>query len=386
MSRSVDRIAGIIAEYDAQGVHRTGTSVDLASAAWMKSRINELGLPSEEDRFSFKRVALGLNRFELGDVSIEGVPMYDGTFTAPEGVAGWLGAIGSDAEIGVAEVNSRGGGAAFDTLNHARQNRTKHRAILLVTDASFPPGGVAILNAEHYTAPLGPPTLQIPNDHWPLIKLALDAGSTGRLVAHNTYEPAQAVNIHCRVPGRDQALAPVVIMTPRSGWWSCASERGGGIAVWFEVLRDLASVAPGRDVIFTANTGHELGHIGLEHFLGARKDLIRSAAIWLHLGANFGASRGGAPRLQYSDLEGKAVFAEAMAAAGIVPAAEAPVGQRPFGESRNVFDGGGRFVSIVGGNDLFHHPDDIFPEAVDLEATAGWARAFVNAARLFADG
>ena len=98
MARSGDRIARIIAEYDAQGVHRTGTSVDLASAAWMKSRINELGLPSEEDRFSFKRVALGLNRFELGEVSIEGVPMYDGTFTAPEGVAGWLGAIGSDAE------------------------------------------------------------------------------------------------------------------------------------------------------------------------------------------------------------------------------------------------------------------------------------------------
>ena len=57
MSGSVDRIAGIIAEYNAQGVHRTGTSVDLASAAWMKSRIDELGLTSEEDRFSFERVA-----------------------------------------------------------------------------------------------------------------------------------------------------------------------------------------------------------------------------------------------------------------------------------------------------------------------------------------
>ena len=73
-----------------------------------------------------------------------------------------------------------------------------------------------------------------------------------------------------------------------------------------------------------------------------------------------------------------------MAQAGVAPSSEVPVGQRPGGESRNIHDGGGRFVSIVGGNDLFHHPDDTFPDAVDLEVTTAWARAFVHAARAFA--
>ena len=48
-------------------------------------------------------------------------------------------------------------------------------------------------------------------------------------------------------------------MTPRSGWYSCASERGGGIACWLELMRTLNGRAP-RDVLFVASSGHELGH------------------------------------------------------------------------------------------------------------------------------
>ena len=37
-----------------------------------------------------------------------------------------------------------------------------------------------------------------------------------------------------RVAGADAALAPIAVLTPRSGWWHCAGERGGGIAIWLE--------------------------------------------------------------------------------------------------------------------------------------------------------
>ena len=379
-----ERISEIISEYDRQGIHRTGTDVDLASAAWLKARVEALGVPVQEDRFGFERVSLGSNCLELGELSVAGVPMYDGTFTGPDGVSGRLGPIGSDAGIGVAQVNSRGGGDAFRAFVDARGGSPAHGAILLVTDTGFPPDGVAILNAEHFTSPLGPPVLQVPNNEWVAIQTAVANGASARVLVDNSYVAAEAVNIHGRVSGTDPSLAPIVVMTPRSGWWSCASERGGGIAVWLEVLRDLAEKPPARDVIFTANTGHELGHTGLDHFLSDRTGLIRDAEVWLHLGANFAASKGGAPRLQYSDEAAKQAFTTAMAMAGVAPAYEAPVGQRPGGESRNIFDGGGRFVSIVGGNDLFHHPDDTFPDAVDVEAAAGWARAFIHAARVFA--
>ncbi len=59
-------------------------------------------------------------------------------------------------------------------------------------------------------------------------------------------------------------------MTPRSGWWQCASERGGGIAVWVEILAAVAAAKPARTVNFVASTGHELGHYGLTHYLESR--------------------------------------------------------------------------------------------------------------------
>ena len=57
---------------------------------------------------------------------------------------------------------------------------------------------------------------------------------------------------------------------------------------------------------------------------------------------------------------------------------ETPIGTRPYGEARNIFDGGGRFVSILGGNQLFHHPADRWPEAVDLQSTQRWVAALVQ--------
>ncbi len=55
-------------------------------------------------------------------------------------------------------------------------------------------------------------------------------------------------------------------------------------------------------------------------------------------------------------------------------------GDRPAGEARNIFDGGGRYFSLLGGNGLFHHPDDRWPDAVDVAAVAAFARAFTDIA------
>jgi hypothetical protein len=46
-----------------------------------------------------------------------------------------------------------------------------------------------------------------------------------------------------------------------------------------------------------------------------------------------------------------------------------PVDRRPFGEASNIYDDGGQFISLLGGNPLFHHPDDCWPEAIDLPKT-----------------
>ena len=85
-------------------------------------------------------------------------------------------------------------------------------------------------------------------------------------------------------------------MTPRSSWWQSTAERGGGIVCWLETLRALLGERPARPVVFTANTGHELGHLGLDDFIARRPGWDRSSAeggaVWVHYGANIGAAGG----------------------------------------------------------------------------------------------
>jgi Peptidase family M28 len=371
------RIKSVIAEFDAQGIHRTGTEVDQASARWMAGRIARMGLSPEITSFSFKRVEVQTARVSLMGVNIDGVPLYDCNFTDAAGITGRAGEINGDADIGVAMslpyAASPGGKAV-----HEARKAGRHKAIIIVTDDRLPDDGVATLNAEDYRQPFGPPVLQVPSRHWADIQGAMANTEKITLIAHADYIDSTASNVGATIDGLDPSLPPLVIMTPRSGWWQCASERGGGIAAYLEMMRAIADSRPERTVIFTANTGHELGHTGLDHYLDEHPALIAGAYLWVHLGANFAARHGANVRLQYSDARAKTEMATIMDAHGVKPGVTTPIGNRPLGEARNVHDGGGRYISILGSNALFHHPADRWPDAVDLDVTYRWTRALTE--------
>src|SRR4051812_7816558 len=124
-----------------------------------------------------------------------------------------------------------------------------------------------------------------------------------RLVSESrrTAAAARNVTVSLDIAGYGGALAPLVVMTPRSSWWQSTAERGGGIVCWLESLRALIASPPalsllGRPVVFTANTGHELGHLGLDDFIARRRGWDRETAacgaFWVHYGANIGATDG----------------------------------------------------------------------------------------------
>ena len=46
----------------------------------------------------------------------------------------------------------------------------------------------------------------------------------------------------------------------------------------------------------------------------------------------------------------------------------------------NIHDGGGRYISLLGPNGLFHHPHDRGPVAVDVDRTVRYADAFAEIA------
>jgi hypothetical protein len=200
------------------------------------------------------------------------------------------------------------------------------------------------------------------------------------LTAHAERTQTQAFNVVAVVSGTDKSAAPLVVMTPRSGWWSCASERGGGLACWVEIMRATHAAKPDRDVLFVASSGHEIGHIGLDAFIERRAGLVPAAKAWIHLGANIGAAQGPGTILQASDDEMESMMAEGMTKAGLRIDRRLARGAVPLGEAVNVHRGGGRFISIIGKNDLFHNPGDRGPDVIDLKVIERFATVFAMVA------
>jgi hypothetical protein len=148
------------------------------------------------------------------------------------------------------------------------------------------------VNATDFTRPFGPPVLQVSSEHLAAIEQAVTSGGQVRLVAHSTRTAATAFNVVAEAHGTRPELKPVCVMTPRSGWYLNASERGGGLASWLEAIRAVAATKPRRTVRFVASSGHELGHRGLHSYLDRNPALASGALAWVHLGANIGASTG----------------------------------------------------------------------------------------------
>ncbi len=172
--------------------------------------------------------------------------------------------------------------------------------------------------------------------------------------------------------GASGAEPPLVVMTPRSSWWQSTAERGGGIVCWLESLRALSPQQPARPVIFTANSGHELGHLGLDDFV-ARRPGWEERASWVHYGANIGAA-GGALSLVSPNDDLRHLAAARTGARRPVPPM-APTTLVPSGETRDIHKKAGRYLTLVGTNRLFHLPQDRLPEAVDLGAVTRIAAA-----------
>src|SRR5262245_43357381 len=78
---TVRRIAAVIAEYEAQGFHRTATAVDDASGAWLADQVRQAGLHAALEPFRVNRVDLMTCALIVANRRIEGIPLFDGSFT-----------------------------------------------------------------------------------------------------------------------------------------------------------------------------------------------------------------------------------------------------------------------------------------------------------------
>jgi hypothetical protein len=273
-----ERLAAVIAAYDSQGDHRSGTDVDHASAEWLIGCVRQAGVEAALEPFALDRIDPQSCYLRVAGRYIGGVPVFDAAFTGVEGVQGRLGPLGSDAEIGLAETE--------------------------------------------------PFTLMEP----------------------------QKEQSHVVAAARQGRHKAVVLLT-----------------------RVLADSKPARDCLFVACSGHELGFLGIDAYLEGRGDLTKRAHRWIHFGANIGSPR--QPSLIHASDDAAECWAVAvLETEGLTAGAKASRGSVPRGEAGAMHRGGGRYVALVCGTEVFHHPADRWPDAVDLALLARYARAFANGA------
>ena len=347
--------------WDSQGPHRTGTAGDHAGAEWLAGEAaasigqaqggQALGVHVNIEIFVLSRVDPVDAWVECDSGRIEGVPVYDSPSTPPEGVS---------APLAVACFSPW---AVYTPDYRAARRAVTHAGLVIVCQGSRP--GLGLLNAEQFREPYGCPAIQIAET---------PATPPVRMVSFHQRTETEARNVVVTIPGRDRTLPPLVVMTPRSSWWNSTSERGGGIVCWLETLRALLAIQPLRDVVLTANSGHELGHLGLDAFQARRPGWEKpDGAIWVHYGANIGAS-GGVLSVQSADEPLREAMRRVLTAAGQPPDTMAPPDQVPNGETRDIHLAGGRYVTLAGSSPLFHLPEDRWPDAVDVPAIERVAR------------
>jgi hypothetical protein len=368
-------LAQVVAEYDAQGWHRTGSATDDRSARWLADLARQTGAAVSVSKWGLSRLVHRRSNLRFGGAAVPGVPLYDSPLPPSEGLQGRLGLPGSGADITV--VESTPGPSLDDPLEQVRREPVG-RAVVAIMHGATP--GLALRNA-HSLDTFGPPVLQVASTCREALLQAASHREHATLVVEARRAPATASNVVATVRGSSEGGGEVVVLTPRSGWWHCAAERGGGIACWLQALKLLAARPERRGVRFVATSGHELGYAGLQAYLA--ETTLDPRATWIHLGANIGAADGRLGVVASDEELSRQAFT----------LLEGPGGCSPFelrtlpgavGEASQLEGAGLPFVSFVGSSSRFHLPTDRFPDNVDVPRLTSISDAVTELVRVLA--
>ena len=112
------------------------------------------------DSFNFIKRTPGRCEVTNGTHTAIGLPMFDGGSTSSNGLEGPHGSLNTDDVIAITQYGSSTDDELSINLNEARK-KNKHPAIVAIADVYPNIPGLAVLNAESYRNPYGPPVLQV---------------------------------------------------------------------------------------------------------------------------------------------------------------------------------------------------------------------------------
>jgi len=388
-------VAEDLRRYVGFGVKQAGSEGDNGCGAWLAAELRQCGYAVERQTVSVPFFAPARCELACGQGRAPVWPQPIVIPTGGEGIAAPI--VRADADGHAAAALA--GAIALVDLPFGRWSTAMSRRIRRPIEAAFaagaraavvvtngPTGKVIALNTDG-REPLfaGPVALLAPEHARPF----LTAASRGEAaVLHLTGRTGRrpAFNLIGRIDrGRGRWL---VVSTPRSGWFTCAGERGGGVAAWLALARWASAGAREFDLAFICNSGHEYEYLGAEEMLHRVAPRPAETAFWLHLGANLAArdwheAVGGLRPLPGSDSQRYLVVSPALLPAarqdfGGLAGLEAPYASDKLsaGELTNIIEAGYPLVAGVFGIHRFHHVAEDDERCVSAEQVGRATAAF----------
>lgn len=279
--------------YDSLGEHRTATPPDFVTADWIAGELQAAGygvgfFDFEVPVFSVERSCLLLDNHEL-----QVFPRWPVSFTGPEGVPARLvewppspARPDADAREGIAFIRMSSGQHPLVSAAAVYQAYAAG-AVGAVIVTEGPTGEVVAINTPVHAPPFPIPTVLIGSHAAPALSQAEQSHRDVTLIVEGDFFPEEsAPNVLGRFDcGSDQWI---VIITPQSGWFHCAGERGPGIALLLGLARWAAPRAKTSNIMVASCSGHELGMIGENMFIEELAPLPPKVKLWIHLGASIG--------------------------------------------------------------------------------------------------
>ncbi|MEQ9491269.1 MAG: hypothetical protein RIM72_19985 [Alphaproteobacteria bacterium] len=335
MSLSPDDLYDIVCAYADFGDHRTGTDADATTADWLADRLSALGGTVERQPFSFNYfdhdVTLTANGHPVGSL-----PLYYSC----------LGRLDTD-RVFTARLPLDHEDGAKDPIPALCKLALAEKAEALVLVTVGDTGGLVAINRPSTIVGTLPVVLVAGRD--------LDRLRHGglRLSYTAALERRTACNVIARF-GDPDAARRIVLTTPFSGWFSCAGERGAGIAVLLGLIESLRET---HAFTVIAATGHELMYRGGEiaaATYGAPPDFV------LHLGSCVATTEGQLDAVLHAPDANAGPVAEALAPMQVrLHRPDAPDAAESWvGESRCWAGRPSRMLSIAGTSPDFHTPED----------------------------
>jgi hypothetical protein len=381
---SGQRLYADVERYASFGLHRFGTDADRRTTDWIAKELASAGFETGFQTFSAGKQYFSTSAsMRAGGSTLPVLPLWwpPEDRSALQLKAAIAPETATDAAGKIVWIRMPFDGGAY--LSDAQRNAVRAAAsgspLAIVATIDAPSEEEYAYNVAQSDPPWPVPVVVVGSKHSAALQAAQQSGQTVEIVVDGRYQS----NVTGRnVVGRLHrgASSTIVVSTPTTGWFTCACERGPGIAVFLALARVAAASKAQVNYVFVATAGHEIGHGGMEAFLHRDAPKPPQTRAWIHLGASLACLEWPRRFLLHS-----AQGAQAAAAFADIEMNRVQVGQQaPPGELREVHAAGyATYLGMAGTHRFFHSPSDT-AQLTSSEALEPVATAFARALTLLA--